>query len=820
MYKLFLTTILVVTGLQMPQSTIENKIDAILKQMTLEEKIEMLGGQDHYFTHENKRLGIPPFRMADGPVGVRNYGYSTSMPGGINLAATWNVELAEQMGKEMARDARAKGVHFLLAPGVNIYRSPLNGRNFEYFGEDPFLASRMAVSFINGVQNQGVSATIKHFLANNSEFDRHDTNSIIDERTLREIYLPAFEAAVKEAKVGAFMDSYNLINNQHATENTQLSNSIVKQEWGFDGIIMSDWVATYDALGAALGGLDVEMPSGEYLNKEKLLPLIKEGKISESIIDDKVRRLLRVAMRFGWLDREQKDLYIPRPNPQGKQVALQAAREGIVLLKNENNFLPFDANKLNTIAVIGPNAFPSVRGGGGSSFVEPFSSVSILEGISNLAENKITVLYARGIPHYYEIAEDTTFTTADNQPGLAAEYFDNKELKGKPILTRIDEHVDFGKESDRIFPPESKSSRWSGYYTPSSPGKYVVFVNNMSEPRGFYRLFIDGNLVIDDWDKTKAMINYATIELNDKPHKIVLEQTGHDPSPGMRLQLGIYKSGTLVDKAALQLASQVDTVVIPVGFNFQSETEGSDRTFGLPPGQDELIQKLLEQNKNVVVVTTAGGNVDMNAWIDQVPAYIHAWYPGEQGGTAIAEVLFGKINPSGKLPVTFEKRWEDNPTFNSYYPVGNTKQVPYKEGIFVGYRGYEHFNTIPRYPFGFGLSYTSFSYADLSIQSLPDNDVKVSFVIKNNGKREGSEIAQVYVGELNSTISRPKKELKGFVKVSLKPGESKEVSVVLNQHAFSYYDPNTKSWKVNSGTYEILVGASSQDIRLKGTLKK
>src|SRR5207244_4416603 len=332
---------------------VELRVEAILSRMTLEEKIDMLGGVDDFFIRALPRLGLPRLKMADGPVGVRNFGPATAMAGGIALAATWNPALAERVGTEIGRDAKAKGAHFLLGPGVNIYRAPMNGRNFEYFGEDPFLASRIAVGYVKGVQSQGVSATIKHFMGNNSEFDRHNTDSVIDERTMREIYLPIFEAAVKEAHVAAVMDSYNLTNGEHLTQNSRMNNEILKKEWGFRGVLMSDWDATYDAVGAANGGLDLEMPSGKFLNRRMLLPAIKQGKVSEETINDKVRRILRTELEFGWPDRNQQDPSIPRFNQEGRQVALQGAREGIVLLKNDDNVLPLSREKIKTIAVIG-----------------------------------------------------------------------------------------------------------------------------------------------------------------------------------------------------------------------------------------------------------------------------------------------------------------------------------------------------------------------------------------------------------------------------------------------------------------------------------
>src|SRR5215469_3983544 len=387
------------------QDSIERRVDSILSQMTIEEKIDLLGGVDDFYVRGIPRLSVPRFKMADGPLGVRNYGPATTMAGGIALAATWNPALSEQVGTEIGRDARAKGVHFLLGPGVNIYRAPMNGRNFEYFGEDPFLASRIAVGYIRGVQSQGVSATVKHFLGNNSEFDRHNVDSVIDERTLREIYLPVFEAAVKDAHVGAIMDSYNLVNGTHATQNAYLNSEVVKKEWGFDGVIMSDWTSTYDAIAAANAGLDLEMPSGIFMNRTNLLPAIADGKVSTATIDDKVRRVLHTAVRFGWLDRDQKDLSVPRYNQKGREVALQAARESMVLLKNDGHLLPLAKSGVRSVAVIGPDAYPAVAVGGGSARVQPFVAVSFLEGIGNYLGSGTKVLYSHGIASLSEMAD-------------------------------------------------------------------------------------------------------------------------------------------------------------------------------------------------------------------------------------------------------------------------------------------------------------------------------------------------------------------------------------------------------------------------------
>jgi beta-glucosidase len=814
-----------------PAPGIERRVEFILARMTIEEKIDLVGGVDDFFIRGVERLGLPRLKMADGPAGVRNFGPATAMPGGIALAATWNPALVERVATEIGRDARSKGVHFLLGPGVNIYRAPMNGRNFEYYGEDPYLAARMAVGYIRGVQSQGVSATIKHLLGNNSEFDRHRTDSVIDERTMREIYLPAFEAAVREARVGAVMNSYNLVNGLHMSQHGYLNTDVLKREWGFDGIMMSDWNATYDGLAAATGGLDLEMPSGAHMNRETLLPAIAQGKLSVAAIDDKVRRILRTAARFGWLEREQADLTIPRYNPQGRRAALEAAREGIVLLKNDGNLLPLDQGKIKSVAVIGPNAYPAVPLGGGSGRTEPFAAVSLLEGLSRHLDGAASVYYARGLPSLAEMAAATRFTTAaaGGQPGLRAEYFTNAELAGTPAVTRTEPYVNFGRQA-RSFPEQTLSSRWTGYYVPQAAGRHEVFASSTGEEGGFYRLYVDDKLVLDSWEASNALAGLATLTLDAAPHRIVLEQRPNKRSArlGTRMQLGIVSHGRMVSEEAKKLAAQADVVVVAVGFDPATESEGADRTFRLPAGQDELIGALASVNKNTVVVVNAGGGVDMSAWLASVPALVHAWYPGQEGGTALAEILCGAVNPSGRLPVTLERRFEDNPAHDSYYAEPGTNRIVYREGVFVGYRGYERAGApSPLFPFGHGLSYTTFKYGYLGITPVSERawgdrttgpKFEVSFDVKNTGARAGADVAQIYVGERNARVPRPAKELKGFAKISLRPGETKRVTVVLDGRAFSYYDVANKRWRAEPGEFDVYVGRSSGQIELQGKL--
>ena len=811
------------------QGDVERRVEAILARLTLEEKIDLLGGTDGFFIRDIPRVGLPRLKMADGPLGVRNFGPATAMAGGVSLAATWNPQLAERVGTEIGRDARAKGVNFLLGPGVNIYRSPTNGRNFEYFGEDPFLASRIAVGYIRGVQSQGVSATIKHYLGNNSEYDRHNTNSVIDERTMREIYMPTFEAAVREAHVGAIMDSYNLVNGEHASQNRHTLTEVAKQDWGFDGTIMSDWFATYDGVAAANGGQDLEMPFGAFMNRQTLLPAVQQGRVSQATIDEHVRRILRTAVRFGWLDRDQTDPSIPRYNTQGRQAALQAAREGMVLLKNDGNLLPLNKARVKTVLVVGPDAYPAVPVGGGSAGVQPFAAVSFLEGLSNTLGPSVKVLYDRGIPSISEMADATNFTTAatNGKPGLTAEYFKGEELQGQPAVTRTEMHVNYGPGARGSFPEGTMSARWAGYYTPKSAGTHDIFVQSTGEDGGYHRLFVDDKLVIDDWKVSKALTGYVTLQLDARPHKIVLEQHGRSGWLGAKLKLGVVPRGSAVDAEAKQLAARADAVVVAAGFGPETESEGADRTFGLPPGQDELIQEMAAANRNTVVVITSGGGVDTSGWLDRVPALIEAWYPGQEGGTALAEILSGDVNPSGRLPVTFERRWEDNPVHDSYYPAPGTNRVEYTEGVFVGYRGYEHNNTKPLFPFGYGLSYTTFRYANLTVRPAAARAAgvgasgplyEVSFDVKNTGTREGADVAEVYVGDTHAKVARPLKELKGFAKVSLRPGETRRVTVTLDRRAFSYYDAAAKQWRADPGDFDVLVGRSSEQIELRGKL--
>ena len=813
---------------QQSLSDLASRVDTIVSKMTLEEKVDYIGGTG-FGIRAVPRLGLPAFQMSDGPIGVRSNSKfpSTTYVAGIGLAATWNQELARQVGEGIGKDARARGVHYMLGPGVNIYRSPTNGRNFEYFGEDPFLSSSIVVNYINGMQKQGVSATVKHYLGNNSEFDRHNTDSIIDERTLREIYLPTFEAAVREAHVGAIMDSYNLLNGVHLTQNGYFNIDVARKDWGFDGVMMSDWLATYDGIAAANNGLDIEMPTGAFMNRNNLLPAVADGRVKQSTLDEKVHHILLTAARFGWLDHPQTDLSLSTYNEHNHQIALQAARESIVLLKNNNNLLPLDPSKIKSVLVVGPDAYPAQTVGGGSAAVLAFAPVSILEGVSKLLGGKTTVYYQRGLPTITQLASATEFVTEDGQRGLKMENFENGDLSGTPVSTEVVRHINrAGFTFDDIdfdnlnFSKQASSRRWTGNYVAAESGTYEVAVQGTVEGAG-NRLMIDGETVLDNWKEARSLQDHVVLQLTSGPHRIVIEDYQHGQFGG-RLRVGIAPLSKLVSEDAKKQAATVDAVLVAAGFDRDSESEGADRTFALPFGQDELIRQMAAQNPKTIVAVTSGGNTDSNGWLGQVPAYLEMWFPGEAGGTALAEILFGAVNPSGHLPATFEKRREDNPTFASYYPQGDSKQVKYAESIFVGYRGYEHNKTQPLFPFGFGLSYTTFKFSNLMVKDTAASSTpkfEVLFDVANIGKRAGAAVAQVYISDTHASIPRPPKELKGFAKVNLNPGESKRVTVPLDIRSLAYYDVAGKQWRADAGTFNVLVGSSSQQIELTGQLK-
>jgi len=795
----------------------ETRVEKILSQMTLEEKVDYIGGVNAMSIRPIPRLGLPEIRMSDGPLGVRRDTPSTRYPGGIALAASWNRALAAREGLSMARDCRARGLHVLLAPGVNINRLPICGRNFEYIaGEDPYLAAELVVPFIRGVQSQGVVATAKHFAANNQEINRRTINVVVSERALREIYLPAFEAAVRIAGVGAVMDAYNKVNGQYCTENEFLNKRVLKSEWAFDGVLMSDWGATHSALGPVRDGMDLEMPTGEWMNSKNLIPALDSGEITERQIDDKVRRILRMIVRMGFLDRPQIDPAIPENDPESAKTALAVAEEGIVLLKNDKKTLPLDRTRVKKIAVLGPNAHPGVPAGWGSSYVNPFYAVSVLDGLlNNKGPDLIVDYFDVGVGNFGTSQFEHEDGPGNFSDGLRAEYFSNLTLSGTAILDRIDHRINFdwaNANPPRGSLPSEFSVRWTGVIRANDSSRHVF----RARADAGIRVFLNDELIINDWIEHAARPDVATKVLEaGRIYRLRVEYK-NSGGGGAVAQFG-WASSKIPDSIG-----GYDAAIVCVGFDSGNEGEESDRTFELPDGQDDLVSGVAEKNPHTVVVLNSGGNVDMHHWLDKVPAVLHAWYPGQEGGNALAKILFGDINPSAKLPVTFEVNETDNPAFKTYPSDESGENVRYGEGIFVGYRGYDHFGINPLFPFGFGLSYTQFEYSDLQIdqgQSPNHNEVTVTFKVRNIGDRAGAEVAQLYVKETRPAIERPVRELKGFEKVFLSPGESKVITIKLDRKSFAYFDPGADDWKTDPGEYEISIGASSRDLRIKQTLE-
>jgi beta-glucosidase len=805
---------------------IEKQVDGMIAKLTLEQKLELIGGEDNMFIRAEPAAGFPRLKMSDGPDGVRTWGPDTAYAGGIALAATWDPELARRMGVSIGQDGRARGVHFLLGPGVDIYRSPMNGRNFEYFGEDPFLSAGTAVPYIEGVQSEGVIATVKHFAANDEEWDRHNVSSDLDERTLREIDLPAFEGSVKVAHVGAVMNSYNLLNGVHATQDAHLNIDILKKAWGFDGILMSDWDATYSAVGAANGGLDLEMPSGKFMNPTNLMPAIQSGQVTEATIDDKVRRIFRTAIRFGFLERDQTELDIPQYTQMGRQVALEEALESITLLKNEGNVLPLDASAMRTVAVFGPDAWPAVPGAGGSSNVTTFAPVGIMTGLSNYLGAKVKVLYARGLPTVEDIFNGTNFEDKGAKPGapwwaskaVKIETFDNTTLSGTATVSYAPRINSFKSEEWTPAAKQRKSIRVTAVYLPKKTGTYLVLAGAGGSDS--YTVLVDGKKVMEQPKREGQAPQYADVPMTaGQPAKVEVDYT--PDADYARLGLGIRSTDELVSPEVAKIAAMADAAVVAVGFDPSTESEGFDRSYSLPWGQDELIEAVNAANKKTIVTLTAGGGVDTHRWIGDVPVFLHNWYPGQEGGTALAEILFGERSPEGHLPFSFAKSWEQNPAHDNYYapavPAGQTPHIKYAEGVFIGYRYYTTKHIEPLFPFGFGMSYTTFGFTNLSVSpatASADGPVSVSFDVTNSGQRAGATVAQLYVGDPSAQIVRPAKELKGYQKIRLEPGKTEHVTLALDRRALAYWDVASNDWKVDPGKFVVYVGDSSENTPL------
>ena len=802
-------------GRKNPGASVEKRVEDILSRMTPEEKADLVSGNT-FETRPNNRLGIPAIRMADGPMGVRWY-TATAFPASVALAATWDTELALRVGRAIARELKAQGRNMLLAPCVNIHRVPMAGRNFESYGEDPFLAARMAVAYIRGVQGEGVIASVKHFAANNQEQERNTIDVRVDERALHEIYFPAFKAAVQEAGVWSVMSAYNKINGQWCSENPWLLTGVLKKQWGFRGFVVSDWGAVQSTVETANAGCDLEMPTGKFMDRDALMRAIAAGRITQETIDDKVRRILRVMFLSGLYDRPRKKNTEKSDLPGHSKLSCSAAIQSAVLLKNDGGLLPLDATKIRSIAVIGPNAAVGRAGGGGAALVNYPYVISPLEGLRARFGKSLTIHYSTGLIQTGDLfpIETLRLTPPGARPGehgLLGEYFNNPKLEGAPAFRRIDPKVDFRWGAASPAPgvlSDGFSVRWTGTLTAPKTGTY--YLDGFGDDGT--RLVLDGKLLFDSWGlPRKTYTAEVTLEAG-RPYSLRFEYCENISAATARLGWR-EKTGDLMP-AAVEAAAKSDVALVFAGLSDYFESETFDRaTMALPEGQDALIQAVVKANPRTVVVINSGSPVLMSAWLDAVPAVVLNWYPGQEHGHATAAVLAGDADPGGRLPFTLPKSWEDSAAFGRY--PGSNGAVSYGEGLFVGYRHFDRNNLEPLFPFGHGLSYTTFSYGHTELEPGPRNaEVRVSCTVRNTGRRPGEEVVQLYVRDVKSSVPRPVRELKAFRKLRLKPGEREKVVFTLGRDAFSFYDIAKGNWIAEPGEFEILIGRSSRDIQVR-----
>ncbi len=809
------------------------RVEKLLKQLTLQEKVSLLAGAATFNTMAIERLGIPVLKLTDGPNGARGVGgfrdgvQAACFPAAIALAATWDPELVNRVGQALADEVKSKGAQVLLAPTVNIHRSPVNGRNFECYSEDPYLTSRIAVAYIQGVQSQGIGATIKHFVCNESEFERYTINSEVGERALREIYLPPFQAAVQEAKTWALMSSYNKVRGTYASENAYTLDEILREEWGFEGLVMSDWFGTHSTAAAINAGLDLEMPGPNRWRGEKLLAAVQENQVTETTIENSTRRVLELLEKTGRFEHPEEVPERSVDTPEKRALIREAASEGTVLLKNDGNILPLQEEKLSSIAVIGPNAKTARIMAGGSAELHAQYAISPFDGLVNRLGDKVKLVYELGCTNDKTVPIiDPNLLLAGSEgqnQGLLAEYFNDTNLSGKPVWqTRVQsgETLWMSQPSERV-DAEHFSTRFTGRFTPVESGTYTFSLISA----GRSRLFLDGQEVIDNWtDQTPDVFYFAwgstevtysvALEAN-RAHTLVVEYATDDHKHFKAVRLGcqLIPSENALDKV-IATAAEADVALVFVGLSGEWESEGFDRpNIDLVGQQVELIQRVAAANPKTIVVLNTGSPINM-PWLDQVSAVLQSWYPGQECGNAIADLLFGDVTPSGKLTQTFPVRLEDNPAYINY--PGENGKVTYGEGLFVGYRYYEKKDIQPLFPFGYGLSYTTFTYNNLQISKAeiqPGETLQVSIEITNSGTREGKEIAQLYIRDMESKLHRPLKELKAFAKVHLQPGETRTVAFDLDRSALAYYDDLERNWIAEAGEFEVQIGASSQDIR-------
>ena len=803
-------------------------INKLIQDLTLEEKISLLSGFNSWYTNKIDRLGIPSIKMSDGPNGVRGDAISgkssACFPCAISIGSTWDIDLINQLGMALGEEAKVKDVDVLLGPTINIHRHPLGGRHFESFSEDPFLTGKIAIEYVQGVQSQDVAACLKHFIGNDTEYERHLVSSNIDERTLREIYLLPFEMGIKEGNAKVVMSAYNKLNNIYCSSHKDLLINILKDEWGFDGYVVSDWGAALETEENANGGLDLEMPGPGHVWGDQLFTAVSEGKVKEELINDKVRRILNIASFTNRFENPNIKPEESHDTQEHRELLKKAAAGGMVLLKNDN-LLPLKSD-IRNLAIIGPNAKEAQIIGGGSASLRPYYQAHPLEAFQNKLGKQTNISYAKGC-HTYKYLPKVNEKFMDKKEGFLVEYFEGSNFDENLVMQEYLVGNKFwvfeGFAKDIIAKSERPdiSVRFSCAYTPDISGQHEFEIFGI----GKARLFIDGEELIDNWTETtpgEAFFSFsseskkAAVDLvKGETYKLEIRYKFEGNFPAIYIGCQAPDKVNLFDEA-LSLASSADQVILIVGTNSDWETEGNDRSdFNLPVNQNYLIEEVLKVNPNTLVVLNTGSPVKM-PWVDKAKAIIQTWFAGQEFGNALVDIVTGTINPSGRLPTSFPKNIEDTPAFSSY--PGKDLQMSYDEKLLVGYRWYDKKNVQTLFPFGYGLSYTEFEYTDLEVEVGAEKHVSCKFSLQNIGQVAGLETPQCYVGFITDDDSEPNKTLQGFSKVALDPGDKSIVQINLNPRNFASWNIETKTWEVRPGSYDILVGSSAENIILKTTI--
>lgn len=805
-------------------------IDEVLVRMTLEEKVALLAGDGLWTVPGVPRLGIRPLKVSDGPAGVRGNRVlpSTCFPSPSLLGATWDPALVERIGAALAQEAVDKGVQVLLAPTINLQRTALGGRNFECFSEDPWLTARLAAAYVRGLQPRGIGACLKHYVANDQEFERHTVSVEVDERTLREVYLHPFLQAIAEAKPWSVMAAYNRLNGTYCTEHPWLLTHILREELDYDGVVMSDWTATHSTVEALVAGLDLEMPGPPQWRGQKLLEAVRSGQVNEETIDRSVRRMLLLYQRTGRFEEGPpivEEQAIDRP--EHRALIREAAAAGMVLLANDG-VLPLDLSQYRRVAIIGPHASRPAPVGGGSAFVRPHRVVSPVEALREAAP-ALELLVEPGVAIYRQVPPLEGEMLGSTGAELA--FFGNAELSGEPVVRLPVTSTDLLFLGDMVpgVDPANVSARLRLTLKVPESGHYTFGASAL----GQIRVLLDGQLIVDNWTNPQRGRSFfgfgseevrATVELQaGRSYELVAEYRKAMPGlPVMGLRVGMAHELPEAERMerAVRAAQEADLALVFVGLTPEWESEGFDReSFDLPGAQNELVEAVAKANPNTVVVVTAGSPVHL-PWLGRVRALLWAWYAGEEVGHALWDVLTGVREPGGRLPMTYPRRLEDTPAF-LHHP-GEFGRLRYCEGIFVGYRWYDARAVEPLFPFGFGLSYTRFDYRDLELDRAvlgAGEQLAVSCTVENVGERPGSDVVQLYIGFPSGPIRRPPKELRDFARVRLQPGETQRVRFSLRPQDLAYYDEVAGRWIAPAGSYRVLVGPNAQDLRLMGSFE-